>query len=200
MREISKPLTAVVSAAAAQGNGDYAAGHEAHEEAHGAEGLVERSLRWVVHAVVIGLLAMMWGEMFVRAVLGMSLQISNEVGGYALVAICFLSLASGQSLHAYHRVQLVDRWLGPAARLRLKLLFDALSLLVACILLGEMVRFELLTWQSGDVAATSLMTPLWLPRVSMLLGVAGLACALIRTLVADARRLRDAAHVEPSRG
>ncbi|OLL31226.1 hypothetical protein BTH42_13600 [Burkholderia sp. SRS-W-2-2016] len=208
MGEISKPLPGVGGAlaeAAGGHEGGHESGHEWHDEHAGPadEGVIERVLRWMVHAIVLGLLVMMGVEMFVRAALGMSMQISNEVGGYALVAICFLSLASGQSLHAYHRVQLVDRWLGMAARLRLKLLFDALSLAVACVLLGEMVRFELLSWQSGDVAATSLMTPLWLPRAAMLIGVAGLVCALLRTLAADTRRLRAAAlavHFEPRRG
>lgn len=196
MSEIGKPLPVAGGMNVASAACELDAGHDA---GHATEGMVETLARWVVHAVVIGLLAMMGVEMFVRAALGMSMQISNEVGGYALVAICFLSLASGQLLHAYHRVQFVDRWLGGAAQAWLKLVFDALSLLVACVLLGEMVRFEMLTWQSGDVAATSLMTPLWLPRAAMLLGVAGLACALVRTLAADARRIRGGQSVEPRR-
>jgi TRAP-type C4-dicarboxylate transport system permease small subunit len=153
------------------------------------EGLAEKVGRWCVHAVVAGLVVMMGVEMLLRTVFGVSLQVSNEVGGYALVAISFLSLASGQTLHAYHRVQFLDRWLSRSGKAWLKIVFDGLSLLVALVLLMEFVRFERLTWASGDVAATSLMTPLWIPRAAMVIGMLGLAWALLRTLWRDIRQL-----------
>jgi TRAP-type C4-dicarboxylate transport system permease small subunit len=146
--------------------------------------------RWLSQLATIGLVVMMGVEMVVRSLLGWSIQWSNEIGGYALVAITFLSLASGQYLHAYHRVQLIERRLGPLGRARLRLLFDAAAFAVAVVLAVEFVRFEWLTWRSGDVAATALMTPLWVPRLAMPVGAALLAWSLAATLVADWRRLR----------
>ena len=148
--------------------------------------------RWLCQIATIGLVVMMVVEMVVRSLFGWSIQWSNEVGGYALVAITFLSLASGQYLHAYHRVHFVEHRLTATGRALLRLGFDLASFVVALVLLLEFVRFEWITWRSGDVASTALMTPLWLPRLAMPLGAALLVWALLQTLVADWRRLRAA--------
>lgn len=158
------------------------------------EDLPARLGRWATQGIVLGLVVMMGLEMLVRSAFGWSIQFSNEIGGYALVAVTFLSLASGQLLHAYHRVHFLDQRLPPAGRAALRLAFDLGASAVTAVLLFEFVRFEWITWQSGDVAATSLMTPLWLPRLAMPLGVLLLAWALLRTVVADLRRLRSALH------
>lgn len=144
---------------------------------------------------MVGLVLMMGAEMVVRTLFGWSIQFSNEVGGYALVAITFLSLASGQLEHAYHRVHFVEHRLGPVGRARLRLGFDLATLVVTAVLLAEFVRFEWITWQSGDVAPTSLMTPLWVPRFVMPVGMLMLAWALLATVRGDWRRL-DAAKQE----
>jgi TRAP-type C4-dicarboxylate transport system permease small subunit len=157
-----------------------------------AEGLPARVGRFFGEWIVVGLMAMMGVEMVVRSLFGWSIQWSNEIGGYALVAITFLALGSGQLLHAYHRVHFLDQRLPPAGRAALRLAFDLGAAAVTAVLLFEFVRFEWITWQSGDVAATSLMTPLWLPRLMMPLGVLLLAWALLRTVAADLRRLRAA--------
>lgn len=156
------------------------------------EDLPARLGRWATQAIVLGLVVMMGLEMLVRSAFGWSIQFSNEIGGYALVAITFLSLASGQLLHAYHRVHFLDKRLGPVGRARLRLVFDLAAGAVAVVLTLELLRFEWLTWQSGDVAATGLMTPLWLPRAVMPLGALALCWALARTLAGDWRRVRAA--------
>jgi hypothetical protein len=78
----------------------------------------------------------------------------------------------------------------------MRIVFDLLAFAVAAVLLFEMARFEWITWKSDDVAATSVMTPLWIPRLVMPLGVLVLTWALLRTLAGDWRRLR-AAHSGP---
>ena len=157
-----------------------------------AEDWSARWARWVTQAMVVGLVVMMGAEMLVRSVFGWSIQFSNEIGGYALVAITFLSLGSGQLLHAYHRVHFIESKLSPAGRAWLRLGFDLGALLVTLVLLAELMRFEWITWNSGDVAATSLMTPMWVPRIVMPIGVLALAWALLRTVLADWRRIRAA--------
>lgn len=157
-----------------------------------AEGWAARLGRWSCQLIMVGLVVMMGAEMLVRSLLGWSIQFSNEVGGYALVAITFLSLASGQLQHAYHRVHFLENRLGPVGQAVLRLVFDLAALAVAGVLMAEFVRFEWITWNSGDVAATSLMTPQWLPRVVMPIGAALLTWALCRTVAGDWRRLRAA--------
>ncbi len=77
------------------------------------EDRVARVGRWGAQLMVVALILMMGIEMLARGLLGSSIQVSNELGGYALVAITFLTLGSGQLEHAYHRVHFVDRRLSP---------------------------------------------------------------------------------------
>lgn len=156
------------------------------------EGLAAAGCRHVAEWITVALVVMMGVEMVSRTLFGWSLQFSNEVGGYALVAITFLSLASGQLLHAYHRVHFLEDRLSPRGRALLRLAFDVASTAVALLLAGEMLRFEWLAWNSGDVSATSLLLPLWIPRLVMPLGCLVLAWAMLRTIAADIRRLRAA--------
>lgn len=179
-------------AATAAFDDDVELDHEDADAFSPAEDTPARLGRWLCQALTLGLVAMMGVEIVVRSLLGWSIQWSNEVGGYALVGITFLSLASGQYLHAYHRVHFVEHRLGARGRAVLRLVFDLASLAVALVLTAEFVRFEWITYGSGDVAATTLMTPLWVPRLAMPVGAALLAWALLRTVAADWRRLRAA--------
>ena len=156
------------------------------------EGAAARVCRGASEWIVVGLVAMMGAEMVVRSLFGWSIQFSNEIGGYSLVAITFLSLASGQLMHAYHRVHFVEARMSPFGRAAMRLAFDAAALVVSAVLLAELVRFEWITFNSGDVAATSLMTPQWIPRLAMPIGTLVLVWALLRTVAGDWRRMRAA--------
>jgi TRAP-type C4-dicarboxylate transport system permease small subunit len=126
----------------------------------------------------------------VRSLFGWSLQVTNELGGYALVVITFFGLASGQAGHAFHRMHLLDDHISPTARALLRLLFDGATAAVALLLFEEFTRFTWITYQSGDVAATVLLTKLWIPRLAMPVGALALSLTLLRTIVGDWRRLR----------
>jgi TRAP-type C4-dicarboxylate transport system permease small subunit len=146
--------------------------------------------RSVSEIITCGLVVMMGLEMVTRTLFGWSIQFSNEIGGYALVAITFLGLASGQLSHAYHRVHFVEHRLSLRGRARLRFGFDAAALASTLVLMLEFIRFAWITWKSGDVAATSLMTPQWMPRVVMPIGAMLLAWALVVIVCADWRRLQ----------
>jgi TRAP-type C4-dicarboxylate transport system permease small subunit len=146
--------------------------------------------RWVIQVAVLLLVLMMGVEMIVRSLFGWSLQVTNELGGYALVVITFFGLSSGQAGHAFHRMHLLDEHIGAKGRALLRLVFDGATAVVAILLFEEFARFAWITYQSGDVAATVLLTKLWIPRLAMPLGALALALTLLRTLVGDWRRLR----------
>jgi TRAP-type C4-dicarboxylate transport system permease small subunit len=151
---------------------------------------LEAATRWVIQIAVLLLVVMMGVEMIVRTLFGWSLQVTNELGGYALILICFFGLSSGQAGHAFHRMHLLDDHLSPRGRALLRLMFDCATTVVAAVLFIEFTRFTWITWKSGDVAATVLLTPLWLPRLAMPIGALALTLTLLRTVVSDWRRLR----------
>ena len=157
------------------------------------EDRLEQGFRWVTEIVVVLLMAIIGAEVIVRSLFGGSLQVTNELGGFALVALTFLCMSTCQVNHAYHRVHFLDSRLSAHGRAGLRLFFDCLSLLVTLVLVWQFVRFEIISWKSGDVTSSNLMTPFWIPRAVMAIGVAGLAVTLLRTLYGDLRRLRAAA-------
>ena len=139
-----------------------------------------------VMLVVIGL------DVFTRGVFNFSLQVSDELGGYMLVLITFLSLPVCQVNGSFHHVEFVQARLSPKGRAITRLVFDLVALGATAILLWQMARLEATSWNSGDTAPTYLATPLWLPRAVMLLGALALCVALIRTLLMHARLVRAA--------
>ena len=74
----------------------------------------------------------------------------------------------------------------------MRLAFDVLSLLVTLVLVWQFARFEIISFKSGDVTPSNLMTPFWIPRTVMVLGVAALAITLVRTIRGDLKRLHAA--------
>jgi TRAP-type C4-dicarboxylate transport system permease small subunit len=152
---------------------------------------IEEGCELLCALALVGMMALIGAEAFTRNLLGFSLQISDEIGGYLLVAVAFLSLSVAQAHGAYHQVELVRTRMSPRGRLVAGLLFDALSLLASAILLWQLIRHELSTWRSEDVAPTLLLTPLWIPELVMPVGAAILCLTLVRTIAGKARRLRD---------
>ena len=96
------------------------------------------------------------------------------------VLVC---LATG----AFHRVEIIQAKLSPAVRSASMFSFEVLALVCALVVLWQLVRLEWITWNSGDTAATWLMTPLWLPRLPMALGMLALVIGLAKAALAELR-------------
>jgi TRAP-type C4-dicarboxylate transport system permease small subunit len=149
------------------------------------ESRIDWLCRWITQLAVIALILMIATEVIARGVFGRSLEVTDELGGYALVIVTFVSLPTCQAQGAFHHVHFLDAKLGPLAQAILRAVFTAVSLGAIAILCWQFVLFTLTSWQSGDVAATTLLTPLWIPRAIMCFGAACLCLSLLRTLYRD---------------
>jgi TRAP-type C4-dicarboxylate transport system permease small subunit len=129
-------------------------------------------------------------EAIARNVFSTSLQVTDEVGGYLLVATTFLSMSVAEAHGAFHRVELIQARLGHAMRMISQIVFDLMSLGAAVVVTWQLTRLTLNSWRAEDVAPTPLQTPLWLPQSTMAIGMALLCFALIRTILAKAKRVR----------
>ena len=134
--------------------------------------------------VVIGV------DILTRSLFNFSFEISDELGGYMLVVIAFVSLPVCQISDSFHHVELVQSRLSPFGRAVSHVIFDLLSLAFCVLLLWQLVRFEISSFRFGDHAPTYLATPLWIPQLAMVLGAAALCFSMLRTLAADFARLR----------
>lgn len=151
--------------------------------------VAERGAERLCQAILIAMMVMIGAEVVARGVAHHSFEVTDELGGYLLVALTFLSFSVCQVDQTFHRVEFVQARLGERGRAWSELLFDGLSFGFTLILLWQTARLVLVAWQSGETAPTNLATPLWMPYLSMPVGCAVLAWTLLRALVRDVQRL-----------
>jgi TRAP-type transport system small permease protein len=165
-------------------------GEGAEEAYHPAPTLLERGCM-VICEIAIGVMAfVVIMEIITRNLFDFSFEMSEELGGYIIVGITFLSLPVCQVYRSYHHVQFIQSRLSPRLRAMSHLLFDLLSLGFCGVLIWQLTRFELQSWRSGDVAPTLLATPLWIPRLLMPIGSVAVAVSLLRSAALNFRRCR----------
>jgi TRAP-type C4-dicarboxylate transport system permease small subunit len=87
-------------------------------------------------------------------------------------------------------VELVLNRLPRIGRAWLELVFNLLSLAFTLILLWQLWRFVVDSWQRGVRAPTVLATPLYLPQSLMVIGTATLVLVLLLHVIRDIRDLR----------
>jgi len=163
------------------------------------EGPVERLCNLACMAALVVMLCVIGVDIMTRAVLNFSFEVSDELGGYMLVVITFVSLAVCQVNDSFHHVEFVQSRLSARGRAISHVIFDLLSLAFCMALLWQLIRFEMSSWRFNDHAPTYLATPLWIPRLAMAVGAAALLFSMARTLVSDIARLRDRGTVPGSR-
>jgi TRAP-type C4-dicarboxylate transport system permease small subunit len=164
------------------------------------EGPVERLCNLVCMAALVVMLSVIGLDIATRALLNFSFEISDELGGYMLVVITFVSLPVCQINDSFHHVEFVQARLSARGRAVSHVIFDALALAFCALLLWQLGRFELSSWRFDDHAPTYLATPLWLPRFAMAAGAAALVFSGLRTLSADIARLRACGKDPPLQG
>ena len=155
------------------------------------EGPVERLCNLVCMVALIVMLGVIGVDIMTRAVFNFSFEISDELGGYMLVAITFISLPVCQVNDSFHHVEFVQSRLSARGRAISHVIFDLLSLAFCMALLWQLAKFEMSSWRFDDHAPTYLATPLWIPRLAMVVGAAALLFSMARSLAADIARLRD---------
>lgn len=154
------------------------------------EGPIEKTCHALCALALVAMVLIVAVEVVTRNALGFSFEVSDELGGYIIVLISFLSLCVCQVRQSYHHVEFLQARLTRRGRAVSRVLFDVTCLLLCLALTWQLGRLAWNSWASGDVAPTQLMTPLWLPQALMPLGLAALTVAVARTLRANLRALR----------
>ena len=167
-------------------------GHAVEHIAAGP-GPLEDASEWLSSLALIAMILLIGTEAIVRNVFGGSLQITDEICGYLLVAVTFLSMSVSEAHGAFHRVELVQARLGRRARIVLQIVFDACALVASALVAWQVTRLAMNSWRAEGVAPTPLQTPLWLPQSVMGIGMALLCLALLRSMRTKARRLAQVA-------
>ncbi len=166
------------------------AGEVAEDRFHPAPTLLEKICMWIceVGIVVMGAIVIM--EVVTRNLFGFSFEMSEELGGYIIVGISFLSLPVCQVYKSYHHVQFIQARLSLRMQALSHVLFDLLSMLFCVVLLWQLTRFVATTYRAEDVAPTLLATPLWIPQALMPIGMLAAIVSLSRSVYGNWRRFR----------
>ena len=151
--------------------------------------LIERISLWLSAFCLIGMAVLMLLEVVLRGALNSTTEHSDELVGYLLVGISFLSLALCQSRGAFHRVEMVQMRLGPRGKAISALIFDILSFAYIALTDWYFLQFVISSYDREAAAPTMLATPLWIPETAMIVGATLLLIVLGRAIVRDVREL-----------
>ena len=163
-------------------------GEEQEAAFHPAPSWMERGCMVICEIGIVAMAVIVLVEIITRNLFGFSFEASEELGGYIIVGISFLSLPVCQVYRSYHHVQFVQTRLSPRMRAAAHVLFDFLSLGFCLLLVWQLTRFVLQSYRSEDVAMTLLATPLWIPQALMPIGAIAASVSLARALAGNVRR------------
>src|SRR5260370_12302882 len=107
------------------------------------EGPVERLCNFACMAAWIVMVGVIGVDIITRALLNFSFEVSDELGGYMLVVITFLSLPVCQANDSFHHVEFVQSRLSARGRAISHVIFDLLSLAFCTALLWQLLRLEM---------------------------------------------------------
>jgi TRAP-type C4-dicarboxylate transport system permease small subunit len=150
---------------------------------------IERLSLWLSSLCLIGMTLLMLLEIVLRSVFNSTTENSDELVGYMLIGVSFLSLALCQSSGAFHRVEMVQMRLGPRGKAVSALIFDTLSFGYIALTTWYFVQFVMSSYRREAVASTPLATPLWIPETVMVVGAAMLLLVLGKAIIDDVRKL-----------
>lgn len=163
-------------------------GEEAEDAFHPAPSWLENGCMVLCEIGIAAIALIVITELVTRNVFGFSFEASEELGGYIIVGISFLSLPVCQVYRAYHHVQFLQNRLSPRMRALSHLIFDVLSLIFAVVLVWQLGRFTLQSYRSEDQSPTLLATPLWIPQAIMPIGMLAVTVSLLRAAWGNWRR------------
>ena len=178
---------------------EQAAAHAGGPSAHRLrESIVERICRLACVAALIVMLVVVAVDIVTRSLFNFSFEISDELGGYMLVVITFVSLPVCQVSDSFHHVELVQSRLSPFGRALSHV--DLRSAVVRVLRAAAVAAraLEMSSFRFADRAPTYLATPLWIPQAAMALGAAAVCFTMLRTLAG--RHCRACAHARRRSG
>lgn len=141
---------------------------------------------------LIAMMVLITLEVICRSFLGFSLTIVDETCGYLVVALLFLGAAYSLREQALLRVEFIITALPLRLRAWVELFFDMAALGFALVILYQLARVTVSSWERGMVAPTLMETPIYLPQLVMPVGSLLLVLGLAAEIARDLRRIAGA--------
>jgi TRAP-type C4-dicarboxylate transport system permease small subunit len=157
--------------------------------------LVLGASKWASAIALATMMMLTVADVVGRNFFGQSVLIANEVSGYALVALIFLSLAYGDAKDKTIVITMVTDRLPPSLRTGLAAFVLATSTALLAWLAWFTSEPARVDWELGSTSLTGARMPIWIPEAFISAGLALLTIQFARRLVGMARGKRSF-HIE----
>lgn len=163
-----------------------------------------RAFDWVIRTdslvceiALVGMMLLISAEVFCRSLFNYSLQLTDEVSGYLLVAVTFLGISVSLKDGGFFRVDFLYRRFPFRVRAHLECVFHVVALIFTSVLDYQLFRLIASSYEREIRSPTLLATPLYLPQLVMPVGVSVMVLLL---LVETGRRFMALFTPEGDRG
>jgi TRAP-type C4-dicarboxylate transport system permease small subunit len=137
---------------------------------------------FLVHVAMWGIFAMMLliiTDIVMRAVVNRSTLIAEEVGGYLLVLVAYLAMAETLKQGRHIRVDLFVKRLPDRLRARLGIVLSFIGFVALMVVIWRAVIMVYRSYLGNVIIPGILMTPVYLPQILVIIGLAALALQCI---------------------
>lgn len=144
-------------------------------------------VRGITGLALIALVLLVCAEIVTRFFFNHSLMVVEELAGYLVVGLTLLGASLSLRSNSLFQVGFVLQALPVATQRLLNLLFMLLSLGVCGVLIWQTFKLVMSSYARGNVAPTTLMTPLWIPQLLVPLGLSMIAIFIVEKLIVTLR-------------
>ncbi len=161
-------------------------------------GSLGRGIDWILRGdqlaceiVMIAMMLMITVEVVCRTFFNYSLQFSDEISSYLLVAVTFLGIGISLKEGSLFRVDFLYARFSARLKSLLEFFFSLLSLAFVLLVEYQILRFLMSSIKRGITAPTLLGTPLYLPQLVMPVGLTFVILILLAEIHRSFRALLD---------
>ena len=137
----------------------------------------------IVAAIALAGIAVLIVAQIGARMMGSQIKSSDDFAGWALAASMFLALPMTLNAGEHIRVTVISDALPDGARRVLDTVVTALAVAAAGWAAWQVVSYVRESWVYGDVSQGLIAVPLWIPQLSMAVGLVLFAVALVERLI-----------------
>lgn len=157
-----------------------------------------KACAWLAALGMIGVLVMVLMSILGRQ-FGFYLPGTDAYAGYLMAAAGFFSLAYALRRGDHIRVTVLLNTIAPIARHRLERVTLGIAALLGVLFAWFSIRLVVQSLEFHDISTGNDATPLWIPQLSMAIGVTIFAIALLDDWIAELRGTRQSGGDTPQR-
>jgi TRAP-type C4-dicarboxylate transport system permease small subunit len=155
---------------------------------------IDRVSQFLAHFAMWGVFAMMLlvvVDVFLRAVANRSTLIAEEMGGYLLVLIAYLGMAETLRQGRHIHVDIITKELPVKVRAWLDVGLSLIALVALIVVIWRAVIMVYGSYAGNVIIPGIFLTPVYLPQILVVVGLAALALQYILALCGKANALRQ---------